>query len=46
MTPASLQARPDVPIFLKKRNLIPLNQIDTYFAQLAKRVRTAKSKRP
>ena len=46
MTPASLQARPDVPLFLKKRNLIPLNQIDTYFAQLTKRVRTAKNPHP
>jgi hypothetical protein len=39
MTPAELQARPRIPIFLKKRNLLDLNAIDLYLAELRKRVR-------
>ncbi len=37
-----LQALPGVPVFLKKRDLLPLNDIDTYLAQLRLRA-TAKS---
>ena len=38
LTPGELQSRPGVPIFLKKRDIIDLNQIDTYLAQLRERV--------
>lgn len=36
--PEELQSKPNVPVFLKKRNLLDLNAIDTYFRQLRKRV--------
>lgn len=39
ITPAELQSRPGVPIFLKKRNLLPLNEIETYLQQLRERVK-------
>lgn len=39
MTLAELQAKPAVPIFLKKRDVIDLNDFDTYIAGLRKRVR-------
>jgi hypothetical protein len=38
LTSESLQSRPSVPILLKKRNLLPLNDIDNYFDQLRNRV--------
>jgi len=38
LTAAELQARPGVPILLKKRDLLPLNDIDTYLGQLRHRV--------
>lgn len=38
ITPAELQARTGVPILLKKRDLLQLNEIDTYLIQLAARV--------
>ncbi len=40
MTPAELQSRPAVPVFLKKRNLLDLNSVETYFGELRKRVHT------
>jgi TIR domain-containing protein len=39
MTPAEFQAKPGVPVFLKKRNLVELNDVDGYLAELKKRVR-------
>lgn len=42
MTPTELQSRPGVPIFLKKRDLVDLNDIEVYFEQLATRVNEAK----
>ncbi len=39
MTPGELQARPGVPVFLKKRNVIDLNDADAYFAELRNRAR-------
>lgn len=39
LTPSELQNKPGVPVFLKKRDLLELNEIDTYVKQLAKRVR-------
>lgn len=38
MTATELEARPGVPILLKKRDLLQLNEIDTYLDQLAVRV--------
>src|SRR5947208_13681134 len=40
MTPGEFQSRPGVPVFLKKRNMVDLNAIDNYLAELRKRVRT------
>jgi len=39
MTAIELQSNPKVPIFLKRRDLISLNEIDTYLEQLRSRVR-------
>ena len=38
LTPAELQMRSGVPLLLKKRNLLQLNQAETYFEQLVSRV--------
>jgi nucleoside 2-deoxyribosyltransferase len=37
LTPSELQARPGVPVFLKKRNILELNEIETYLKQLRTR---------
>src|SRR5438093_9302395 len=37
VTAAELQSRPGVTVFLKKRNLIEINDLDTYFDQLKQR---------
>lgn len=42
ITPAELQSRSGVPILLKKRDLIELNDIDTYLNQLRLRIGSAK----
>jgi TIR domain len=39
MTPAELQSRPGIPVFLKSRNMVDLNAIDGYLGELRKRVR-------
>lgn len=39
LSPSELQARPGVPVFLKRRNLIELNEIEMYLKQLRARVR-------
>ena len=39
LTPTELQSRPGIPVFLKKRNLLELNDIDSYLRQLKSRVR-------
>jgi len=39
ITAGELQSKPGVPIFLKKRDLISLNDFETYLAQLRKRVK-------
>lgn len=36
-----LQAKTSVPLFLKKRNLIDINELDSYFNQLMARVMAA-----
>jgi hypothetical protein len=38
LTTQDLQGRPEVPIFIKERDFVSLNNIDTYFSQLAERV--------
>ena len=38
ITPNELQTRPGVPLLLKKRDVLELNQIDTYLDQLAVRI--------
>jgi hypothetical protein len=38
LTIAELQSRASIPILLKRRNLVPLNKIDTYLEQLRGRV--------
>lgn len=38
LSPADFQALPSAPIFLKKRDIIRLNDVDLYFRQLAGRV--------
>ena len=39
LTPTELQTRPGVPVLLKKRDLLQLNEIDIYLDQLAARMR-------
>ena len=38
ITPGELQSRAGVPVMLKKRDLLELNDIDTYLVQLRRRV--------
>ena len=38
ITPAELQSRVGVPVLLKKRDLLELNDIETYLEQLRKRI--------
>jgi hypothetical protein len=38
LTTQDLQGRPEVPIFIKQRDFISLNNIDDYLSQLAQRV--------
>lgn len=40
MTATELQSKPGVPIFLKKRDLLDINDIEVYFEQLRARVNT------
>jgi TIR domain len=37
MTPSEFQSKPGIPVFLKKRDMIDLNDVDEYFAGLRKR---------
>ncbi len=39
ITPAELQTRAGIPVLLKKRDLLQLNEIDIYLEQLAERIR-------
>jgi hypothetical protein len=41
ITPQELQSRPGMPVFIKKRNLIDLNDIGTYLKELRSRVAKA-----
>jgi len=38
MTPTELQSKPGIPVFLKKRDLVDINEIELYFQQLKLRV--------
>lgn len=38
LTISEFQAQPNVPIFLKKRDILNLNDIDQYFVQLKQRI--------
>lgn len=38
ITPGELQSRPGIPVLLKKRDLLELNDIETYLQQLRKRL--------
>jgi hypothetical protein len=38
ISPAEFQGRPNTPVFLKKRDIIQLNEIDQYLDQLGERV--------
>jgi TIR domain len=38
MTPSEFQSKPGIPVFLKKRDLIDLNDIDSYLVGLRKRI--------
>ena len=40
MTPTELQSKPGIPVFLKKRDLVDINEIELYFQQLKSRVAT------
>jgi hypothetical protein len=39
ITPAELQTRPGIPVLLKKRDLLGLNDIEIYLEQLGARIR-------
>ena len=41
LTPEDLQSDSNVPTLLKRRNLIQLNEIETYLKQLEERIRSA-----
>ncbi len=45
ITAAEFQAKPKSPVFLKKRDMIKLNDIDEYFDQLSKRVAEGTNKK-
>jgi hypothetical protein len=39
ITPADFQAKATIPVALKERNMLPLNNVDRYLAELADRVK-------
>lgn len=43
LTAIELQSKPGIPVLLKKRDLISLNDIDTYLQQLKSRVAASKA---
>ena len=44
LTAAELQAKPGIPVFLKERNMVEINQVGTYLKQLARRINYHKHK--
>ena len=45
LSPTEFQSKPGVPVFLKKRDLIELNEIDTYLKELKQRSNSKSAKR-
>ena len=45
LTPEGLQSDSNVPTLLKRRNLIQLNEIESYLEQLAKRIKSTPEQR-
>lgn len=43
ITPDELQGRPGIPVFLTRRNLLPLNDVERYLEQLRGRVQQHES---
>jgi hypothetical protein len=43
LTPADLQSRPSIPVLIKKRDLVSLNDVDKYLSQLKQRIRETPS---
>lgn len=43
LTPKEFQAQPNAPVFLKKRDIVRLNDIDQYFNQLGARVSSGRN---
>ncbi len=39
MTPGDLQTRANLPVYLKQRNLIDINEIDRYLEELSVRIK-------
>ena len=39
ITSAELQEKPGIPVYLKADNLLEINDLELYFAQLKKRIR-------
>ena len=39
-SPAELQEKLEVPLLIKRRNVVSLNDVETYFQELRGRVRT------
>uniref|UniRef100_A0A7C2P085 Toll/interleukin-1 receptor domain-containing protein n=1 Tax=Schlesneria paludicola TaxID=360056 RepID=A0A7C2P085_9PLAN len=47
LTIAELQSKPEIPLLIKKRSFISLNEVDTYLKELRTRVREhARKRRP
>jgi len=44
LKPGDLQSRPGIPVLLKKRDLVSLNEIDKYLNQLKQRIQNTLSK--
>ena len=45
MTATELQSKPGIPVFLKKLDLVDLNNVDLYFRQLSARMKKRKRSR-
>lgn len=44
ITATELQSDPTIPVILKRRNLININELDEYFEQLGQRIAVSKTK--
>ena len=43
LTPNDIQSNPSVPVIMKRRELIDLNMIQTYFVQLRERIQSSQA---